>query len=101
MCKTLSCSREANAVWRWHRALLRLVPPGKRVLRVNMDETSVAAFYGHERGNVLRWKKRGIDTAEPITWADRKKRRTAFTRAAFICDDSNIQPLLPQLAGAL
>ena len=39
----------------------------------------------------------GGGDAEPITWADRKKRRTAFTHAAFICDDSSIQPLLPQL----
>ena len=89
---------KAGAVWRWYRSLLRLVPPGKRVLRVNMDETSVAAFHGHERGNVIRWQKRGRDAEpEPITWADRKRRRTAFTHAAFICDDTAIQPLLPQL----
>ena len=66
------------------------------MLRVNMDETSVAAFHGHEAGNITHWRKRGLD-AEPITWADRKKRRTAYTHAAFICDDSSIQPLLPQL----
>ena len=87
---------QANAVWRWYRSLLKAVPPGKRVLRINMDETSVAAFHGHEAGNITPWRQRGLD-AEPITWADRKKRRTAFTHAAFICDDSSIQPLLPQL----
>ena len=88
--------RQATAVWRWYRSLLKVVPAGKKVLRVNMDETSVAAFHGHESGNIAHWGKRGLDS-EPITWADRKKRRTAFTHAAFICDDSSIQPLLPQL----
>ena len=52
---------QANAVWRWYRALLRVVPAGKRVLRINMDETSVAAFHGHEAGNITQWRKRGLD----------------------------------------
>ena len=87
---------EACAVWRWYRSLARVLPGTKRILHVNMDETSVPAFHGDMVGNIANWKKRG-KTAEPIVWADRKKRRTAYSHCAFICDDSAIQPLLPQL----
>ena len=87
---------EASAVWQWYRSLVRVLPGTKRILHLNMDETSVAAFHGDSVGNIASWKKRGPE-AEPIVWADRKKRRTAYTHCAFICDDPAIQPLLPQL----
>ena len=83
-------------MWRWYRALVKVLPPGKQILHVNMDETSVPAFHGQEVGNITEWKKRGR-AAEPVTFADRKKRRSAYTHCAFICDDPQIQPLLPQL----
>ena len=75
---------------------MRVPPEGKQILRMNMDETSVPAFHGDDVGNIASWRKGG-PAAEPIVWADRKKRRTARARCAFICYDTAIQPLLPQL----
>ena len=95
-CPASPAPAEAAAAWQWYRSLVRVLPGTKRILHVNMDETSVAAFHGDCVGNIASWKKRGPQ-AEPIVWADRKKRRTAYTHCAFICDDTAIQPLLPQL----
>ena len=95
-CLASPAAAEACAVWQWYRSLLRVLPGTKEILRLNMDETSVAAFHGDAVGNIAKWKKRW-PAAEPIVWADRKKRRTAYTHCAFICDDPALQPRLPQL----
>ena len=85
---------KAQAVWQWHSALRKTCAPGKPVLLINMDETSVAAFHGQQKGNV---SKAGKEEPEPIQWASRQTRRTAFTHAAMICDDQRVQKKLPHL----
>ena len=81
-------------MWQWHQALRKTCDPSKPVLLINMDETSVAAFHGVQKGTVSKVPK---DEQEPIQWASRQTRRTCFTHAAFICDNARVQKKLPQL----
>ena len=61
---------------------------------VNMDETSVAVFYGNQKGNVMAFAP---DAEEPVQWATRGQMRTCFTHCACICNDARVQKKLPQL----
>ena len=85
---------EAAAGWQWWHAVRSKINASKPILKINMDETSVAAFHGSIKGNVIKKRK---SEGEPVQFADRKKRRTAFTHAAFICDNERVQRKLPQL----
>lgn len=73
------------------------VPVGKRLLRINVDETSVSLWQGQSKGTVLFRKRMHPPEAEPIQRASRQKRRTCLTHVAFICDRPEVQPLLPQV----
>ena len=84
-------------VWQWWNFHKASVAEGKRVLRVNCDETSVALFQGDGKGNVFFSKKRRLPQTEPVQRVTRAKMRGAFTHLAFVCDRSDIQPLLPQV----
>ena len=85
---------EAAAGWQWWHAVRSKIGSTKPILKLNMDETSVAAFHGHVKGNVIQKHK---SEGEPVQFADRRKRRTCFTHAAFICDNARVQKKLPQL----
>lgn len=67
---------------------------GKKLLRVNLDETSICLFQGGRAGAVFCSKKRY--RREPVESASLKKRRTCMTHVALICDDPSLQPVLPQ-----
>ena len=88
---------KATASWRWYNYKESLTPPGKRVLRVNLDETSVLFWYGHQRGWVStkkRLKRRGRRT--PTAFATLSTQRKAVTHVGLVCDDEALQRLLPQ-----
>ena len=88
---------QAHAVWQWYNCCAAKVPAGKAPLRINMDETSVALFQGGGKGTIMFRKRKDPPSAEPHESAGRAKRRTCLTHVAFICDRSDIQPLLPQV----
>ena len=81
---------QATAVWQWSNYLCAQVPPGRRPLLVNFDETAVCLFQGDTKGNVFV----GSSAAQR---ASRTQRRTYLTYVAFVCDDPLLQPLLPQV----
>ena len=83
---------QAFAAWQWANYSFSQVPPGRRTLRVNFDETAVCLFQGAGRGNVFLRKSDPAVQHVPIA-----KRRTYLTHVAFVCDDPAIQPLLPQV----
>ena len=83
---------KAKAVWKWYNYVSGAVPPNKQVLRLNLDETSVCLFQGNGKGNIFVTKKRKL-----IQHASRRQRRRCLTHVAVICDQSEIQPLLPQI----
>ena len=61
-----------------------------------MDETSVCVFQGAGKGVIFVDKKRRRDS-EPVQAVPSAKRRCCMTHVAFICDRSDLQPLLPQV----
>jgi len=86
---------QAFAVWQWWNYYLDQLPPGKIPLRINLDETSVCLFPGDCRGTIFVSNKR--PRQEPVQRVARAKRRCCLTHVALICDDSALQPVLPQV----
>jgi hypothetical protein len=69
------------------------VPAGKRILRINLDETAICLFQGDAKGNVFLSK---TDPAA-VQNIPLGQRRTYLTHVAFICDDPDVQVALPQV----
>ena len=85
---------QAYAAWQWWNYLETQVPVGKRLLRINLDETGLCLFQGGRAGAVFCSKRRR--RSEPVESASLARRRTYMTHVALICDDTAVQPLLPQ-----
>ena len=70
---------------------------GRRLLRINLDETAACLFQGGARGNIFFNKLENCTQHAPLA-----QRRTYVTHVAIICDDVSVQPHLPQyvIAGA-
>ena len=69
---------------------------GRRVLRLNLDETSVCLYQGGGKGTLFHSRRGQDPRGEPVQVASRQQRRACMTHVAIICDDPAIQPLLPQ-----
>ena len=88
---------EAAASWKWFKWLLLQLPPNKQPLLLNMDGTACRLFYDPAKG---------VLASELVALAARRGRvtssvTTARTRGmqslvALLCNDSSIQPHLPQ-----
>ena len=88
---------QAGAVWHWWNFAVSRVPAGKRVLRLNLDETSVCLFPGTAKGTIMV-KKRRLDAGPEVAQRMQKAhRRTCLTHVGIICDHPGLQPLLPQV----
>ena len=87
---------QAAAAWQWFNYYSREVQPGKQILRINLDETSVCLFQGDRKGTVFVHKKR-LREDEPVQRIPRWKRRCCLTHIAVICDSPELQPLMPQV----
>ena len=83
---------QVSAAWQWWNCLRAQVPRGKKSLRINYDETSICFFQGGARGNLFISKD-----ARATQNISRKTRRSNLSYIAFVCDDSEIQPTLPQV----
>jgi hypothetical protein len=80
--------------WRWwNRLEADAAARGKQPLRVNVDETNISRSYDNKKGLVLtrRCPKR------PMLLPGDAVTRGSFSHVTFICDNPEIQPLLPQL----
>ena len=82
-------------MWQWFRFLLRQVPPGKPVLLLNLDETSIRFWYEPRLG--LRSGTGRPPRAGFARQASRAQLRKALSHIAIICDDTSLQPHLPQV----
>ena len=96
MCELLFSCCQAMAVWQWYNNLAGRMSGGRKILRINLDETSVCLFQGTGKGTVFYSRKRQAPSGEPVQPASRKNRRTCLTHVGVICDDPALQPLLPQ-----
>ena len=84
-------------MWRWSNFLHANVERSRQTLLVNMDETNVRLCQDRGRGNVsmrayrLKQRPRGLSRS-----VARGATRANLTHMATICDDPEIQKLLPQ-----
>ena len=85
---------KANATWQWWNYLQSRTPPGKCLLRVNLDETAVCLHQGGGRGSLFVTKRQRAGLVES---APTNKRRCYMTHVGLICDRTDLQPLLPQV----
>ena len=82
-------------MWQWFHFLQGQVPPGFPVLRLNLDETGVRFWYEPRLG--LRRPSGQVPRAGFARKASRAQLRRAFSHVAIICDDTALQPHLPQV----
>ena len=80
------------AAWQWHNYLCSQVPCGKRVVRLNLDETAICLFQGARFGNLFLSK-----ADQPAAHVPHTKKRTYLSHVAIVCDDADLQKLLPQV----
>ena len=92
---SLQARREARACWRWSNFLSA---GGKGILRVNLDESSLKMFMGGGPGLVAEpCPKRRRQLLREGKGPSLATRRAAATLIAFVCDDPDVQPRLPQV----
>ena len=85
-------------MWRWSNFLHRHSPPGLEVVRINMDETSIRLFSMERAGHLTleaRLLKRGPRSLNSA--ATTSQARGMLTLVAFVCDNNEIQNILPQI----
>ena len=87
----------AYAAMQWWRHLQSKTPPGTAILRVNLDETSIALHQGGGAGSIFVGKRK---MKEIVEVASTSKRRCYMSHIALICDRSDLQPRLPQVVVA-
>ena len=80
------------AAWQWCNHLTSKVPKNKRILRVNLDETAICMFPGSRGGNLFISKEE-----EPTLNVKHATKRTYLTHVAIVCDDAEVQKVLPQV----
>ena len=79
--------------WQWQRHLLRTVAStGGTALRLNLDETSVVLNHDDQKGVVTKSSHKHI-----IIEKNKSKKRGSLTQVGFMCNDSAIQFILPQV----
>ena len=88
-----SSSSQAWAAWQWWNYLCSEVSGDRVPLRINMDETSICLYQGSGKGAVFTSRKRPRrEHSQKVT---ANKRRCCLTYVSFVCDRSDLQPLLP------
>jgi len=85
-------------MWTWSNFLHGTTAPGMCSVHINFDETSVCLFQGSKSGHMVRAALARRRSGDALTRdVKRGEARTNFTHVAFICDDPDIQVLLPQV----
>ena len=89
---------EAVGTWQWCNFLESLAPAGKQVVRINLDETCCRLCTEATKGGVAVGRNRSRKEALIGEHkASLSARRSAVTLVASVCDDTEIQALLPQV----
>ena len=89
---------EAVGTWQWCNFLGSLAPAGKQVVRINLDETCCRLCSEATKGAVAVGRNRSRKEALVGEHkASLSARRMAVTLVASVCDDTEIQALLPQV----
>ena len=86
---------EVTAVWQWWNYLASHCSPEKKLLRLNLDETAVRPYMDPVRGLVVTGAEE--PRGKPLRSASRRQQRTCLSHIAIVCDDTSVQPVLPQI----
>ena len=89
---------QALAVWKWYNFAEQQCPEEKRILRVNVDETSICHWMFSACGNVIKQTNTKCGSVQPRAKVPHSCTRRYFTYVAFICDDADFQACMPQVA---
>ena len=96
--------RKAMAAWQlFNFAELTARHRGKPLLRINLDETRIGLHFSAPRGLQARAVSRRAQKAKArrrktvVQNVPLGKKRAGFTHVAMICDDTSLQPRLPQI----
>ena len=73
------------------------IAAGKTPLLLNLDETNVPIVYVHSRGTFVVDNASEAWGSRPKQAATKADQRMNFTYVSIICNDSSIQPILPQV----
>lgn len=85
-------------MWNWCAWIHASLPPQKRVVRLNLDETSVALVPSSGQGYMVAEAVKSAQLRRGLTRSvTRGQMRTNFTHVALLADDAAVQSLLPQL----
>lgn len=88
---------QVDAVWTWWNWLETHVAPGKQVLKINLDETSVRFYYRSKKGLFFPSKRKGKGLQRPRHKTSKGDQRKALTHVGLICNSPEVQVLLPQV----
>ena len=83
--------------FQWMNFVTAQIPPGKRRLLINMDEAALAYSWAGQKGTVICQNRPPQGLRPRLESVNRNEIRGNVTHMAFICDDSAIQPRLPQI----
>ena len=89
---------EALASWQWNNFLESRAPWNKKIIHMNLDETSCRLCGETNKGAVAIGQNRSRkDALQGEHRASLSARRAAITLVATVCDDTEIQRELPQI----
>ena len=80
---------EASAAWKWYNHLENAFAP-KPLLRINVDESSICLHQSGGKGTVFAPR----DTTQRV---NQTKKRQSFTLVSFVCDQFELQAIMPQV----
>ena len=84
-------------MWQWWNYPLTKVPEGKRLVRINCDETSICFWQGDGGGIVLSRKGHYPHRGSPAIKVDRNRLCANMTYVTLLADCLAIQKRLPQV----
>ena len=84
-------------MWKWYNYSEARCGQGKRLLRVNVDETSICQWLQATCGNVMKGVTTRAGSVQPRAKVARGNMRRYLTYAAFVCDEQSLQPCMPQV----
>lgn len=89
---------QARAVWTWSNYLHSVaVVSGKQIVRVNIDETSIKLDMVMRHGFISAAARNDEKHSGLRRKMSKRRARTAYSYVAVLCDDADLQKLMPQI----
>ena len=98
----VSCRRhlalKARATWQWWNFLEGVLPPGRQLLRLNLDETACRLYLKPRKGDLAdKTVAAALREASLVQDVDAGQQKAALSLMALICDVPSLQPDMPQV----